>query len=75
MQKFKVEYLSDPEFTKISRLLPCLPFIPICDLEIPLDYIMTEIAAKYPKFMFVFDSFESTYLGKLSADGRSEPRF
>ena len=25
--------------------------------------------------MFVFDSFESTYLGKLSADGRSEPRF
>ena len=72
-KKFKKEYVEDPEFAKTSRLLACLPFVPIESIEDAMFVIFerTRQGGDYDCMIPIVESFERTYLGNLDINGRS----
>lgn len=76
-KKFKKQYLEDPEFAKTSRLLACLPFVPIESIEDAMFviYERTRQGGSYECMIPIVESFEKTYLGNLDVNGRSGALF
>ena len=72
-KKFKKEYLENPEFAKTSRLLACLPFVPVGSIEDAMFviYERTRHGGEYASMIPIVESFEKTYLGTLDMHGRS----
>lgn len=70
-KKFKKEHWSDPEFAKTSRLLACLPFVPIDSIEdaIIVIYEWTMEGSQYQCMIPIVESFEKFNLGTLDING------
>ena len=75
-KRFKIQYYTDKDFARASRLVVFLAFIPLDRIEDAFEEISLYIAGNYPVLMYVVNYFEQSYLGLANIDGsRSSPRF
>ena len=76
-KKFKKEYADNSGFAKTSRLLACLPFVPIYSIEeaMLVIYDRTRQGGEYDCMIPIVEPFEKTYLRTLDINGRSGALF
>ena len=71
-----MRYRTDKAFSRASRLVAFLAFVPLSSIENAFEALSVHVAGTFPELLAVVNYFEKSYLGQATPeDPRTSPKF